>query len=297
MNSINHDTCSSCNLCTEVCPAHIIIPSNGTPTAFDENKLHLCIKCGQCMAICATNSITIDGLEYGKDIVDLKEFAADYDRFRCFLLQRRSVRNFSDVPVPNMVIEKIIDSVSLAPFGADASNINITVVNNKDILANALPLLSNFYNNIEKWFKNPFIRYMIRRNAGENSYRTLRDHILPMVKIGHYDIKNGIDNITRRAPSLIIFHSQKGTPEAIEDSHIKLTYALLATHALGLGATAIGLIPPAINKDKKIREVFQIPQSEVALASLIIGYPKYHLKKGVVRRRFNVNYLSNETVK
>jgi len=249
------------------------------------------------MAICETNSISIDGLEYGKDVVDLSEFAADFDRFRSFLLHRRSVRNFSDVPVPNMVIEKIIDSVSLAPFGADAGNINITVVNSKEVLTKALPLLSNFYRNIGTWFKNPFIRYIIRRNAGENSYRTLRDHILPMVKIGHYDITDGIDNITRNAPALIIFHSQKGTSEAVEDSHIKLTYALLATHALGLGATAIGLIPPAINKDKKIRDIFQIPESEVALASLIVGYPKYRLKKGVIRRRFNVNYLSNETAK
>ena len=41
---------------------------------------------------------------------------------------------------------------------------------------------------------------------------------------------------------------------------ISVTYAMLAAHSFGLGATIIGLISPAINKVKEIKELFQIPE-------------------------------------
>ena len=154
--------------------------------------------------------------------------------------------------------------------------------------------MSEFYQNIEKWLKNPFIRFMMKRKTTEGTFNTLTHHILPMVKVGHYNFEKGKDNITRHAPVLIIFHAEKGAQEAYEDAHIRLTYALLAAHSLELGATAIGLVPPAINKDKRVKQIFQIPETDEALASLILGYPKYHIKKGIIRKGFNVKFINQE---
>jgi nitroreductase len=245
------------------------------------------------MAICNTHSISIPGITYEKDIFKLSENLVDFEAFYTFLSHRRSMRNFSSKPIPKSVIDKIIDAVALAPYGMDANSISITIINDRTIIDKALPLMSEFYRNIEKWLKNPIIRRMMRRSAGLSAFNTLNGHLLPMIKIGHYNIDGGRDNITRNAPALIIFHALKGTPEAIEDAHIRLTYALLASHSLGLGSTAIGLIPPAVNKDKRVRSVFEIPETHEALASMILGYPKYHMKNGIIRKGFNVKYTSS----
>jgi nitroreductase len=245
------------------------------------------------MAICKTQSISIPGISYEKDIFTLLENQVDFEKFHTFLSHRRSIRNFNSKPVPKLLIDKIIDAIALAPYGMDAKSISITVINDRKIIEKALPLMAEFYRNIEKWLKNPFIRLMMRKNAGLSAFNTLKDHLLPMIKVGHYDITGGKDNITRNAPALIIFHAPKGTPESVEDAHIRLTYALLAANSLGLGATAIGLVPPAVNKDKRVRSVFEIPENHDALASLILGYPKYHFKNGIIRSGFSVRYLGD----
>jgi nitroreductase len=242
------------------------------------------------MAICNTHSISIPGITYEKDIFKLSENQVDFEKFYVFLSHRRSVRNFSPNPIPKLLIDNIIDAIALAPYGMDANGISVTVINDRGIIEKALPLMSEFYRNIEKWLKNPIIRHKMRRSAGLSAFNTLNEHLLPLIKIGHYNIDGGKDNITRNAPALIIFHAPKGTPEAIEDAHIRLTYALLAAQSLGLGATAIGLVPPVVNKDKGVRAAFEIPEAHEALASMILGYPKYHMKNGIIRKGFNVKY-------
>jgi ferredoxin len=66
-------------------------------------------------------------------------------------------------------------------------------------------------------------------------------------------------------------------------------YTFMATHALGLGATVIGFIPPAIIRDKKLRALFQIPKVFDVIASLILGYPKYNFKRAIIGPKLNMH--------
>ena len=59
------------------------------------------------------------------------------------------------------------------------------------------------------------------------------------------------------------------------DIVIALGYALLKAHSLGIGATAIDLIPPAIERTPYLRQLFQIPEENEVVASMILGYPKH----------------------
>ena len=76
------------------------------------------------------------------------------------------------------------------------------------------------------------------------------------------------------------------------DAHLYMTYALLAAHSLGLGATAIGLIGPAINQSKPLRTMFRIPEGNEVVETMILGYPKLKFKHAIVRYRKKVVYLS-----
>jgi len=93
------------------------------------------------------------------------------------------------------------------------------------------------------------------------------------------------------APAMILFHAAKGAEERIPDAMIYTTYAFLAAHSLGLGATVIGLIGPGINRNKKLKELFRIPLGNEVLQTVIIGYPKINFKRAIVRPRKRVKIL------
>ena len=98
------------------------------------------------------------------------------------------------------------------------------------------------------------------------------------------------DVLTYDAPVLILFHAEKGTECHSENIFINLTYGLLAAHAMGLGATAIGLVPRAIKMAPFLKKSFNIPRNHVILTSMIVGYPKYEYQR-TIKRPMKVNWI------
>jgi nitroreductase/NAD-dependent dihydropyrimidine dehydrogenase PreA subunit len=290
-NYIDSETCTQCFHCIEICPGKLIAKDENNKVYFNPGKNHLCLVCGQCMAICNAQSVHIKSLSYKDNMIKLNPNNIDFTNFYNFLISRRSVRNFGKKPVEKKLIENILEAIYQAPFGAIQNSVDITVITDKNVIDKALPLMSSFYSKIENWITNPFMRWMIKRNAGIERFNTIKKHLLPRIKTGHYELKDGQDHITRNAPVIIIFHAPKESEEHTCDSLIFLTYGLLAAHAQGLGATVIGLIPPAINKVTELKFLFQIPEKNEAVASLILGYPKFQYKRGIKRNRGNEYWI------
>ena len=140
--------------------------------------------------------------------------------------------------------------------------------------------------------KVPLLGWFLLRTMPKEVSNTLVNFIIPHVNKGLYDSSTGIDDITRNAPALILFHAKKGAEEHTVDAHIYLTYSLLTAHSLGLGASAIGLIGPAINQSKPLRKLFRIPDGNEVIESMIVGYPKFPFKRAIVRPRTKVTFIS-----
>jgi nitroreductase len=235
------------------------------------------------MAVCSTRAITINELTYENDFMILPKNHEDYSVFLRMLDTRRSVREFKDKPVEIEKIDSILEAISKAPFGSKHDSVGINIITDKKIINEALPLMSAFYDKLEKWFKNPLMRMMIKRNAGTEAFNTIKNHLMPMVKMGHYKLK-GYNAITRDAPVIIIFHADPGAEEHTEDAIIYNTIAMLAAHAQGLGSTIIGLIGPAVNKSQQLKEIFKIPAENKVVTSLVLGYPKYNYLYAIKRK-------------
>lgn len=289
-NTINLDLCKKCKLCIEVCPCNIIGLNENDEISFIKDRESICLHCGQCMAICSTKAITVNGLSYDDDFVELPDNNVNYNNFTDFLANRRSVRNFKDKPIPNDVISKIINSVDYAPYGAEPEKINITVVNTRKTIETALPYISEFLDNIVKWVDNPLASFMIKRKKGAETFNTIKNHLYPISKSGNYKLEFG-DRITRGAPAIIIFHAEEGAEEHTNNSLIYATYSILTAHSLGLGATMIGIVPAAINKVSELKEIFKIPESNEAVMSVIIGYPEYKYKRTIMRKNKNIEWI------
>jgi len=287
-HQISIGSCNQCYLCIEICPASVYGKSESGETIVLPGKEEVCIVCGHCMAVCETKSIQVDGLSYELNFPDLPLNNIDYDSFKAFLINRRSVRTFKDKPVPEELLKKIVDILATAPYGVNPDNIEITVVPDKEMIQKALPYISLVYKQMGKMLTWSLTRWLFKLIIPKEDFNTLVNFIVPHVRKGMYDISTGKDDISRNAPAMILFHAPADAEQHTADAHICVTYAFLAAHALGLGATVIGIIGPAINNSKPLREMFRIPKGNVIVETVIFGFPKNHFKRGIIRPRKNV---------
>lgn len=287
----DRDKCTKCGACKEICPAGVIAEEeNGM--CFREGRLHLCIKCGHCMSVCPTASAYAGGFSYEKDLFTLPDIKIDERDFINLITTRRAVRNFKDTPVPKELLEKIVEAISYAPPGFTPVKTEIIVVHDPAVIKKALPYMVDLYEFLLKKMKNPIVRLFIKKDVGKKKFKQMQTHMIPLMTARLPALKNGTeDTITRNAPAMILFHSDKNEEDLKEDLIIAATYCMLAAHSMGLGGSIMALIPPAINKKEELRKLFGIPDQHEVLTSVILGYPKYKYKRGIKRVLKNVKWI------
>lgn len=289
--SFNRDTCLKCGICGEVCPNKIICKNSEGMTVI-EDRLQLCFKCGQCMSVCPVSAISISGLSYEEDFCAILEKGEYEKNFFDMILSRRSVRNFKDKPVPKEMLERIIDSLSYAPIAFPPVKTEVIVVQNPNDIKRALPYFIELYDYLYQTFQNPIKRFFIKKNVGDKKYKQMQNHLMPLLKVRLPGLKNGTeDTITRNAPAMLLFHTDKKGEDINVDIYIAATYCIIAAHAMGLGGTVMDIIPPAINKKKELREIFGVPDDHEVITSVILGFPKYDYHKGIIRRLKSVRWI------
>lgn len=285
-------TCKACGLCAEVCPNKILLKTDARRMSFRDDRIDLCLKCGQCMAVCPTKSIHVPGLSYDDDFFELPKHAGFENGFFNLIATRRAVRNFKEKPVSRELLEKIVAAISFAPPGFPPVKTEITVVSEPEMIRKALPHMVELYDSLVGALKNPFVRFFIKKEVGSQKYRTMRNHLLPLLKSRLPELKKGVeDTLTRYAPAMILFHSDRKGEDVTEDIFIAATYGMLAAHALGLGGSIMDIIPPAVDRNKELRRLFDIPESNQVVSSIIIGHPKYTYQRGIKRRLKSVTWL------
>lgn len=65
MIRIDQERCKACGICAHVCPRHIpeTTERDGEKvTVVCQERIHLCMECGHCEAICPDSAIHVDGL-------------------------------------------------------------------------------------------------------------------------------------------------------------------------------------------------------------------------------------------
>lgn len=290
--TIDGSTCKVCGLCAEVCPNKIIIKTDSNQMSFRYDRMDLCFKCGQCMAVCPTKSIIVQGLSYDDNFFELPGNSEYEKEFFNLIYTRRAVRNFRNKPVSKELLEQIVDAISFAPPGFPPIKTEITVVSDPELIKKALPHMIEFYDSLVSALQNPIIRFFIKKQVGSQKFKTMKEHLLPLLKSRLLGLKKGTeDTLARSAPAMILFHSDRNGEDVNEDVFVAATYGMLAAHALGLGGSIMSIIPPAIDRNKELRKLFNIPKSNQVISSIIIGHPKYKYQRGIKRHLRRVNWL------
>ncbi len=282
-NRIDETLCTRCGRCVDLCPVGIFFTADDKRTDIRESRTALCITCGQCMAVCPSKAVAVPGLDYDRDFFDFT--LPDDGSFFSIIERRRSIRRFRNTPVPEEKLQKIVEAVSFAPPGFTPLKTELTVVSNPDMIKKALPVMIQFYEGLLKAMKNPVARTIIRLRSGKDSFRLLTTHVVPLMTMRMPALKSGSeDTITRGAPAMLLFHTARDAENRRDDAYIALGYGLLAAQALGLGAIALSLVPPAVERNRELRIMFHIPDGNEVLASLVLGFPVHRYRRGIRRR-------------
>ncbi|MFA5851051.1 MAG: nitroreductase family protein [Bacteroidales bacterium] len=188
------------------------------------------------------------------------------------MMNRRSIRNFSDANISDDIVERLLGAANNAPSGGNIQPLSIIlvkdknkrnklaeIVGNQPWVANA-PLSMIFcidFNRVKNWAKIYNTEF-----KGEQSF----SHFL----IAYADILCAAQNI------------------------------VILAESYGLGSVYIGSILESINE---AREIFSLPQYVLPLMILSLGYPKSKpekmpkLKQSVIVHNNEYHEMSDEEVK
>jgi len=289
INTINHDTCIRCSRCVNICPKYHLDLRQGKIVTVDD-PARGCMQCGHCMAVCPTESIVTKGFDYN-DFDNLPDKLPELDDFELLLKSRRSVRRYQDKPVPEEIVERIIDAASTAPIGLPPSSIEILVISDKHVLKE---MTSGILALFDKWvagFTSPIFGPLMRMMMPKHQFHSMKNKVLPLIKGVIEGGKQGNDMLTYDAPSVVLFHSSMYEASYTDNALIAMTYAMIAAEGLGLGSCVIGLIPPAINRDESLRKTLGIPEKNEVCGCLVLGYPSVTYNRTIPRKFKSVRHI------
>jgi len=163
-------------------------------------------------------------------------------------------------------IEESIDFARLAPTASNSQGISFVVVENRQLLEQALEITIQMIEN------SPL------RSLVEEAIKSYRE--------------DGYDSIFRGAPNLIIATSDKNFPNGRDNAVSCLTYLELYVPSLGLGSCWAGIFEHCIAiENSPLLKLFNIPQDKKLVGAVMVGYPKYSYKRLVDRNPLDATFI------
>lgn len=258
---INPELCIKCKKCESDCTSLAISIDSFTVDA-------TCIACGHCVAICDSKAITMSS----NQIVDLQNNIPTPEQFYNLSTHTRTCRHFTSKQVDSEILKQLIDNISHCPSASNTRRVELTVITNPDTIKKLNDYTAGNLLRLFKKVTNPIISNVIGLFISKAEVK----------KIGAYrelfekKIAKNTDNITYKAPVVIIFHGPKQKTGMLQiDADIWATYTSLYSSTFGLGTCFNGFIVKALKKHKRAKIEFGIPANHDVFISLLIGYPQY----------------------
>lgn len=291
---IDHDRCTLCGRCVDICPKKVIAVRDGSIVLTEEE----CMLCSHCYAVCPVKAIRFEpsalinpaftafpcdektahpGDVAPADLVNL-------------VRSRRSVRRFKPDSIDDRVIADLVAFAVTAPSGSNCQEWEFLAVSGHEKVWDLAMEIKKFFIALNRLARNPLIRYLAVPVAGTALLRYYRDH-LESVEMALRESDAGNDLLFHSAPALIIVHGGMEGSTPVEDAQYASYNMTLLAHALGLGTCYIGYAVESINRSAAIRRHLGIPRGNRIHAVLALGYPGAAFERHALRKPYTLRFF------
>lgn len=257
---IDDEKCGRDGLCARICPMGLIIKQEDGRITEVEGAESVCMSCGHCIAICPSGALSLAGKAATELQQIRKDLRVDGHALEQLMKSRRSIRAYSDEPVPRETLQRLLDTARWAPTARNLQPVHYLVLENPEEvrkLANAVA----------------------EALAGREAQAPLLEAF-----------RSGKDVIFRGAPHLIIAHAHSEGIVASVDCTIALTYLELFAASLGLGTCWAGYLMVAASQNPDIEKFLKIPAGHRLYGALMVGNPRYRFQRVPPRRELRVEW-------
>jgi nitroreductase/NAD-dependent dihydropyrimidine dehydrogenase PreA subunit len=260
----NPETCTQCGMCAQECPGFIIdFKPNDFPRPMARTEKD-CIRCGHCVVVCPTGSLTHREIPVEACIPIEKDLVISAAQCEQLLKSRRSVRVFPKKAVPRETITRLIEIARYAPTGHNDQELGWLVIDSPEELDRIETLGADW------------IRWNMENQTPLSTIFDLRE-MLKRQEESHRVFLRG-------APVLVITHAESNSPMGVIDSSTALGYLDLAAHASGLGTCWAGLVYFMANFYPPVKAAIALPEGRSAVGCAMLGYNQFKYQRIPTRK-------------
>jgi len=186
------------------------------------------------------------------------------------IYQRRSTRAYTAQPVPDELIEEILDAGRHAPTGMNRQKTHFFVITNAEKLAELKSIIAAILADM-----------------------TVKEEMPPTLKSMIERAKKGALDVTHGAPVLIVTAGVKGAQNTIADCTCALQNMMLTAAACGLGACWVNQFF-AFRDAPTVKEFFAgigVAEDEEICGSVVVGYAENLQNEPLPRTGYPVTYI------
>ncbi len=294
--AVDEELCTGCGLCIENCPFRCWEEGeNDVPRLKAE---YACFSCYNCSVACPVDAISIVETYHVDDgfwatsphplpaKLPLEPLDADgnpdqWNAIERAVLERRSVRNFKDKPVPDTLIRRVLEAGRFAPSAGNCQPWRFYVITNRDLIkamdeatVAGVAALYNMYRDDEQ-VKN--LEAMAQGSP---------EVVDPRVIIGGMgSVVKGYLPASLNAPCVILLAADS---RAIGGTQLNIGICgqnmNLVANSLGIKACWVGFLAGAANSPLVADKVGIEPPWSV-ITTMVLGYPKFK-QEGIVAREY-----------
>lgn len=271
--SINSETCIKCGRCVRVCPVHIFFQENPRGEVQLQN-ISSCIRCGHCVGVCPTSSVIHSEFPPEKVHRIDRELLPTPEQVMLLCKTRRSNRALKSQPVPDAMLNQIMEAAHVAPTGSNVQQVSFTLVTDPEKVRKVVELSMNVFSGILNVLKSQPESPGISQMIGYITHLT-------------ESYSQGNDPILRGAETLLLFHTPKELSFGYADANLAYQNGSLMAEALGVSQFFTGFLCTAIKEDKTDSIKNYLGIDGVVHAGMALGMPEFKF----------VNYVDRDEMK
>ena len=273
------EKCINCGECVSVCPSFVL------DQAWEKARVirgEWCIDCGHCGAVCPTEAILHETVSFDTDSGKGLNSAVSPEILESFFKERRSVRNYTKDPVPENILNRILDAGIYGPTGRNSQNVHYIVLTSADQISQLRTMTTGFYDRVfaraRGWLSGLILSWI----AGRKTLAYLRES-LPKAEYAHEQMKQGKDPLFFHAPVVILAHAESWDTCSSFNCSVALYQCSLLAHTLCLGCCFNGYLVNAVNHDQEIKKWLRVPPDHQCYAAMTLGYRNVTYRRPIRR--------------